>query len=426
MTTRQDRYTSIAVALHWLIALSILFQIMLGWRMDDNARSASTYLVFQLHKSIGITILLLSLARLGWRLANPPPPLPAHLKPWEKGLAQLTHIGFYLIMIGLPITGWIMVSASKTNIPTLLYGVIPWPHIPGIAELAPAAKHGWRSIGEAGHGLLAKLTYLLLALHVAGALKHQLVDRDSTLARMIPGVRAGAWFDPRAVVLALLAVGALAAGQLIFRTAAAPPPASPVPAPVAPAPEPVAPAPASPAPAADAAKLPAAPAMPAARWIVDSASTLGFTATWSGQPITGTFKQWKAEITFSEDDLAHSSIKVTVDPASASTGDAQRDQTLPTEDWFSTAKFPSAVFAAQHFRRKGSDFIADGSLTLKGVTRPVQLRFSLKTSGDQAAATGQAPLDRTAFGVGQGDFAGTDQIPAAVVVNVAIKAHKAR
>ena len=150
MSRSSDRYTGVAVALHWLIAVSILFQIMLGWRMDDHGNSAVTFLVFQLHKSIGITILLLSLARLGWRLANPPPPLPAQLKPWERWLAHATHLGFYAIMIGLPLTGWLLVSASKTNIPTLLYGVLPWPHIPGVAELAPPAKLVWHKVGDPG------------------------------------------------------------------------------------------------------------------------------------------------------------------------------------------------------------------------------------------------------------------------------------
>jgi cytochrome b561 len=179
---RSLRYAPVAIGLHWLIALAILFQISLGWRMDDHAHGAQTYLVFQLHKSVGITILLLSLIRLGWRLSHPPPPLPANLTTWERRLAALTHIGFYVIMIGLPLTGWLIVSASKTQIPTLLYGTVPWPHLPGLAHAPAETKAAWHFVGEAGHGVLAKLTYLLFALHVAGALKHHLFDRDDTLA----------------------------------------------------------------------------------------------------------------------------------------------------------------------------------------------------------------------------------------------------
>ena len=421
MSTRSDRYSSVAIALHWLIALSILFQIMLGWRMDDDSKSASVYLVYQLHKSVGITILLLSLARLVWRLTHPAPPLPAHLKPWERLLANLTHIGFYAIMIGLPVTGWIMVSASRTNIPTLLFGVVPWPHLPGIPELAAAPKHVWHQIGELGHGLLAKLTYGLLILHVGGALKHQVIDRDSTLSRMLPGVRTGRVFDPIAILAAIVVLIPIVGGQLVFRTA--PHPAAPVSAP----PETVSAPPREPpvmtTKPAEATPVSATPA-PLARWSVDQGSSLGFTTSWSGQPVTGQFAKWTAAISFSPDDLAHSSVTVHVDPASASTGDPQRDQTLPTEDWLNTAKFPEAVFSATGWQKSGSGYRANGTLSLKGVTRPVHLTFALKLNGDKARATGTAHLDRTAFGVGQGEMGGTDQIPAAVTVNFALSAHR--
>ena len=429
MSRSSDRYTGVAVALHWLIAVSILFQIMLGWRMDDHGNSAVTFLVFQLHKSIGITILLLSLARLGWRLANPPPPLPAQLKPWERWLAHATHLGFYAIMIGLPLTGWLLVSASKTNIPTLLYGVLPWPHIPGVAELAPPAKLVWHKVGELGHGLLAKLTYLLLALHVAGALKHQLVDRDGTLARMIPGVRAGAWFDPRALIAAAAVLAALAGGQWVFRQTAAPTVPTPAaPAPVVPAAAVLTPAtmttPATPATAVTETPAKAAAPHPVTPWTVEAGGKLDFATSWSGQPVTGQFKDWTADIRFSEDAPADSSVTVTVNPTSVATGDAQRDATLPTEDWLDTTGFPKATFHADGFRRQGPIWTADGQLTLKGVSRPLRLTFTLEQKGDRVTARGRTSVDRIAFGVGKGDFAATDQIPAQVTVSFAFSAHR--
>lgn len=174
--SRLDRYSTVAIVLHWIIAAAIVVQILLAWRMDD-LHTPLGFALTQLHKSVGITILVLSLARLGWRLANPPPPMMG-LTGWERGLAHLTHWGFYVIMIGMPLTGWIMVSASRIAIPTLLYGVIPWPHLPGIAGLAPAAKGVWRDFGKESHEWLAYGAYLLIGLHVAGALKHQLFDRE--------------------------------------------------------------------------------------------------------------------------------------------------------------------------------------------------------------------------------------------------------
>jgi cytochrome b561 len=212
------RYPTIAILLHWLIAAAIIGQIVLAGRME-GPRTPTSFAVTQLHKSIGITILLLSLARLAWRLTNPPPPLPLTMARWERVLAQVTHVGFYVIMIGMPLTGWIMVSASRSPTPILLYGAVPWPHLPGLGGLAPAARKLWHDVGENGHGLLAKLIYVLLALHVAGALKHQLFSRDEpVLSRMAPGAVAGRWAEPRIALIILGVVAVIAAAKF------APPP----------------------------------------------------------------------------------------------------------------------------------------------------------------------------------------------------------
>ena len=421
---RNPKYAPVAIGLHWLIALAILFQISLGWRMDDHAHGAQTYLVFQLHKSVGITILLLSLIRLGWRLSNPPPPLPSHLATWERRLAAVTHIGFYVIMIGLPLTGWLIVSASKTQIPTLLYGTIPWPHLPGLAHASAETKAAWRFVGEAGHGVLAKLTYLLFALHVAGALKHHLLDRDDTLARMIPGVRSGAWLDPRAVVLAVAVVVAFLSGRQIF-VGVTSPPVSQASAPKAPAPPaPAAPSPtAQPAPVASPAPALASDAKPST-WTVDKGGRLGFSTSWSGQPVTGEFHRWTARIKFSPDALDSSSIEVTIDPSSIDSGDAQRDATLPTEDWLNTSAFPKAVFRSEQIRKTADGYVASGRLSLKGKTQPVRLDFTVRIEGDKATATGHATIDRTIFGVGQGEYAAVDQIPANVDIRFNLTAHR--
>jgi len=153
MAASRTRYTTVAIVIHWLIAAALIFQIILGWRMGDGPKGPTTYALFQLHKSIGITILLLSLARLAWRLFNTPPAPPEGQPKWEQVASKLVHIGFYVIMIGLPLTGWILVSASRVLIPTLLFGTMPWPHIPGLPELAAGPKHLWYEIGELGPGM---------------------------------------------------------------------------------------------------------------------------------------------------------------------------------------------------------------------------------------------------------------------------------
>uniref|UniRef100_B0T0V9 YceI family protein n=1 Tax=Caulobacter sp. (strain K31) TaxID=366602 RepID=B0T0V9_CAUSK len=424
----RKRYTTVAIILHWLIAAAIIFQIILGWRMGDEAKGPATYAIFQLHKSIGVTILLLSLARLAWRLFHKPPPHPVDQPRWETIASRVVHVGFYVIMIGLPVTGWIMVSASKLTIPTVLYGAIPWPHLPFLPELAAGPKHVWYEIGEIGHGVLVKTTYLLLALHLGAVAKHQILDRDEVLAHMTPGAKPG-WREPRAWLAAAGLIAVVAAGYL-YKPAvkqAAPTPAASVEAPVA---EASVTAPTSPtAPAAvDELVAPAEPDKvlkdPVA-WAVAKSSTLSFSATWAGDAIEGQFKRWTADILFSPDALDRSKLTVSIDMSSAATGDDQRDSSLPGDDFFAAAAHPKATFTASKFRKTGEGkFVADGTLDLRGVKKPVSLPFTLKIDGDTATARGVTTLDRTAFGVGQGEWASTDQIGAKVKVSFAITAKK--
>jgi cytochrome b561/polyisoprenoid-binding protein YceI len=428
----RKRYTTVAIILHWLIAAAILFQIILGWRMGDEPKGPATYAIFQLHKSIGITILLLSLARLAWRLFNKPPPHPVGQPRWETIASHVVHVAFYVIMIGLPVTGWIMVSASKLNIPTLLYGTVPWPHLPLLPELAAGPKHLWYKAGEISHGLLVKTTYLLLALHLGAVAKHQILDRDEVLGHMAPGARPG-WKEPRAWLAAAGLIAVVAAGYLykpaVKHTApAAPAEIADVQAPTAPA-EPTVAAPAPTTPTAEA--VPAAPPEPDAAlkdpvaWSVAKSSTLGFTASWAGDAINGQFKRWTADILFSPDALDRSKLTVSIDMASAATGDDQRDSSLPSDDFFAASAHPKATFTASKFRKTGEGrFVADGTLDLRGVKKPVSLPFTLKIDGDTATARGVTTLDRTAFGVGQGEWASTDQIGGKVKVSFAITAKR--
>lgn len=177
-------YSSVAVLLHWLIAVLLLTNIVLAWAHDELSRAQSAVAI-GIHMSTGILILLLSLVRLAWRLLHPAPPYPAGLPRWEKSLARLVHWGFYLIMIGMPLTGWIMTSGPRARGPLVLYGLVPWPRLAFVHGAHGAVAATWHSIGEA-HGLLAWLAYGLIVLHVLAALKHQFVDRDVIMARMVP------------------------------------------------------------------------------------------------------------------------------------------------------------------------------------------------------------------------------------------------
>ena|SRR5579863_2575421 len=162
-------------------------------------------------------------------------------------------------------------------------------------------------------------------------------------------------------------------------------------------------------------------------WSVDkAASKLTFSSSVSGKPFTGVFRAWDAVIHFDPNDLAHSDVTATIDVTSAVTGDKDRDAELPDQDFFWTSHFPRATFVAHGFKAAGPGrYLAAGTLSLRGVSKPLTLPFSLAISGAQAKMNAQVALDRLAFGVGQGDWQATDTVPAAVSVGVTLSAHRA-
>ncbi|HWE99574.1 MAG TPA: cytochrome b/b6 domain-containing protein [Caulobacteraceae bacterium] len=192
MTTQASRrYSIIAIILHWIIAALILANIGLAWwfgSLHGAARSAP----IQLHKSFGITVLALTVLRIGWRLANPPSPMPAGVRGWERQLARLTHALFYVVMIAMPLSGWIFTSAATPLRPTMLYGAVPLPVIEAVRHGGPARTKQVHDLFAGGHGALAKLAYLLIVLHVGGALRHLLLLRDGVVGRMVPFLKAPA------------------------------------------------------------------------------------------------------------------------------------------------------------------------------------------------------------------------------------------
>jgi cytochrome b561 len=189
---RQKRFTAVAIALHWAIAALIVTNFLIGLRFDE-LKGLQLFSLLQWHKSFGVTVLILSVLRLAWRLTHPPPPYPQHMPAWEKAAARVSHWGFYILMLVIPLTGWIVVSASPTNIPTLLYKTIPWPHIGWVHGLSmPERKSLGHTVVEV-HGALAWGAVTLLVIHVLAALRHQFLARDDVLWRMLPLT----WLNPR-------------------------------------------------------------------------------------------------------------------------------------------------------------------------------------------------------------------------------------
>jgi polyisoprenoid-binding protein YceI len=169
-------------------------------------------------------------------------------------------------------------------------------------------------------------------------------------------------------------------------------------------------------------------AAPAPTWIVDPAnSKLGFRGAMNGDAFTGVFHRWSAQIAFDPKNLAGSKAVVSVDVASAATGDADRDQAMPTADWFSAKTQPKAAFVTTAFKDLGGGkYQASGDLTIRGAKKPVVLPFTLAISGDTARMNGSLVLNRTAFGIGQGQWKTGDVVATEVTVNIALTAHRAR
>ena len=176
MAEPRNRYSIVSLILHWLIAALVVTQVALI-TVYESTESRD---FVNAHKSVGLTILVLTLVRLGWRIANPAIPLPDTMRRWERLLARATHVLFYVFMIGMPLAGWAASSAAGRDI--LWFGLFPLPLLPigGGREVAGQLMDL--------HELAAKALYVLLALHVAGALKHHFIDRDNVLHRMIPWI----------------------------------------------------------------------------------------------------------------------------------------------------------------------------------------------------------------------------------------------
>lgn len=193
MQAARTRYSVVAIALHWLIAAAIFVNIWVGWRMG-GVTGLARFELFQLHKSIGFCVLLLSLLRFGWRFFNRPPPLPAHMTVAERHIASIVHMLFYAFMVLLPLTGWIIVSASPLNLPTLLFNAVPWPHIPFIHDLPLGTRKMIEEWLGVVHEWMAWTLFVMVALHIGAALKHHFIGRDDVLGRMLPFVRRSSTF----------------------------------------------------------------------------------------------------------------------------------------------------------------------------------------------------------------------------------------
>lgn len=377
--TRQT-YGGAAKFFHWTIAALIFVAIPLGvvanrLPIDTGAQIALKGQLFSLHKTVGVTVFFVALARILWALTQPK---PAPLHP-ERRLqtfaAEAAHWMLYGSLVLVPLTGWIHHAATTGFAPIL------WPFGQDL-PLVPKDE-GISELFSSLHVVIEKVLLFALIAHVAGALKHVFIDRDVTLARMLPGrAEVPPLPDhPPSYLPVAAAVGAfaLAAGIAVARV---PTPAeTPTVAPLSTA--------QSTATAAQSAPN---------SWTVQSGS-LSIAVQQFGSTVEGAFADWTAAITFDPDPAldVHGDVQVVISIPSLTLGSVT-DQALGA-DFFDATTYQTATFSAQI--QKGADgYNAEGTLTIKDKSVPLTLPFALALTDDTAEMTARTQLDRRTFGIG--------------------------
>ena len=181
VTTASNRYTATAQVLHWVVAALMFTVIPLAWVMVNMARTApSREWIYTLHKSVGMTIFVLVAVRLVWRAIHPAPPLPGEMARWERRMATASHWLLYIILIGMPVSGYVLSATGAVGVP--YFDLFTLPRLPRSQASNDAARWVHAAVGQ-------WLVYALIALHIAATAWHTAVRRDGVLDRMLPEQR---------------------------------------------------------------------------------------------------------------------------------------------------------------------------------------------------------------------------------------------
>jgi len=371
LSNTQTRYGAVTKAIHWLMALLILSLIPMGWfahqlPFETDAELARKAWLFSLHKTLGVLAFFLAVLRIIWAFTQPKPGLLNADKKLESWAADTVHWMLYGAMVVVPLSGWISHAAAAGFAP------IWWPLGQGL-PLVPkstAVEHFFGAL----HFVSGRLLILSLVLHIAGALKHHVIDRDATLRRMLPGRpdlpplpdQAHSRTPVLAAVALWLAALGLSAALAGGKTQAAP----------------------------------EALAEVTSQWQVET-GTIEITVVQFGSEITGSFADWTSVIAFDETiptpDVAIGSVETTISIPSLTLGSVTAQALGP--DFFAATDHPTAVFKAD-IKHAADGYEAIGTLSIKDQTAPLTLPFSLSVDGNRAEMRGDLTLDRRSFGIG--------------------------
>lgn len=391
MLAATDRYTAVAIVLHWAIAAALIGNGLLGWWMgaaiEDVDTQRRAIAAFQLHKSLGLTILTLSLLRLAWRLAHRPPAPPARMPRWERWAGGAAHWAFYFLLLAIPLTGWILVSAqwregAPLNVPTIWFGWFEVPHLFGLDQASGETREAVSRQAAGAHRLLAWAAAGLLVLHVTAALRHHFLLRDAVLERMLPRWSAG---EPARAAVLLGGLGLIGLAAAAIVVALLREPLGSVAFALIEGPE-------------GATGAAAEPRAGTWNFSPDHGSVL-FRGVHAGATFNGEFTRWRARLRFDPDDLPGSVLTAEIETGSATDDIPLHDQTLPEAEWFDVARHPTADFRSTQIAPAGNGrFAIDGVLVIKGRELPVSLELRFDSLG--VAVTGRFKVDRAAANLG--------------------------
>lgn len=397
LTNSPASYGGVAKTFHWLTALLILTAIPLGlvanaWPYETSAQLAVKATLFSMHKTLGIAAFFVALLRILWATTQPKPGLLHPDRKLETWLAETVHWLLYASLVIVPLSGWLHHAAATGFAP------IWWPLGQGLPFVP--VDEGVAKFFAAWHWTFTKVLGVAVALHIAGALKHHLVDRDQTLARMLPGrteavagtSSSGHGTAPvlSAAVIYAVAIAGASMLALVGRPGAS-------------------------VPATQFAESPS-------QWAVQEGE-IEIVVTQMGSPVEGRFETWTAAINFDPDAegpvKGDVSVEVAID--SLSLGSITSEALKP--EFFAPESHPTATFAAEILEADGEQaYTADGTLTLKGVEQPVTLPFTLQLDGETAEMDGSLTLDRRDFEIGVENYNDESNVRFDVEVNVALEA----
>lgn len=335
-----QRYSTVAICLHWAMAIVILALLISGIIIHEELidNEATLFWLFQWHKSLGVTALVLIIFRLIWRLFNRPPEL-VELSDKQQRLAGLGHKSLYLLLVLMPLSGWLMVSSSDTGIPTIIFNAVHWPHLPVannaiINELASLVHHN-----------LAWLLFMLIVGHIAMVVIH--ARQGHALLARISLQR----YSATIVATFVLSVAGL---SLIDNSSALTQQA-------------------------------------------DTSDNIGFSGVHAGKNFTGRFEKWSITTDFEDAKAEFDEFHLIIESASAITGNNFYDETLAETDWLNPTEFATIEFKAEEITRQTENtFELVGDITIKGQRFPQ----TFIAEANQKTLTAKLNLSRLKLGIG--------------------------